>query len=138
LAHVPVVFLDHLSEEQARAYMLADNKLTDRSTWDDLELATQLKELSDLTLDFDIEATGFEAPEIDLRIQSLDELNSADVADEFEFTTEPAVSAVGDIWHLGDHRIYCGNALNEGSGMVRDCGKRLRPDAATIKTHGRD
>ncbi len=35
----PVILLDHLSEAQARAYMLADNKLTDRSTWDDHKVA---------------------------------------------------------------------------------------------------
>ena len=52
--------------------MLADNKLTDRSSWDDCKVAIVLKELSDITLDFEIEATGFEPPEIDLRIQSLD------------------------------------------------------------------
>ena len=52
--------------------MLADNKLTDRSKWDDDKLAIHLKELSELALDFEIEATGFEIPEIDLRVQSLD------------------------------------------------------------------
>jgi ParB/RepB/Spo0J family partition protein len=45
LSHVPVIFLDHLTEAQAKAYMLADNKLTDRSTWDDIKVATQLKQL---------------------------------------------------------------------------------------------
>src|ERR1700733_4088197 len=71
MTHVPVVFLGHLTEVQAQAYMLADNKLTDRSSWDDAKLAVQLRELSNLALDFDIETTGFEAPEIDFRIQSL-------------------------------------------------------------------
>src|SRR5262249_41212184 len=65
LTHVPVISLDHLTEAQADAYMLADNKLTDRSSWDDARVAVQLKELSELVLDFDIEATGFESPEID-------------------------------------------------------------------------
>jgi ParB-like nuclease domain len=69
-AEVPVICLDHLSPEQARAYMLADNKLTDRSSWNDEALAVHLKELSELALDFDIEATGFELPVIDFRIQS--------------------------------------------------------------------
>jgi ParB/RepB/Spo0J family partition protein len=45
---VPVIRLDHLTEAQARAYMLADNKLTDRSSWDDAKLALHLKELSEL------------------------------------------------------------------------------------------
>ena len=112
LTQVPVIFLDHLSEAQAKAYMLADNKLTDRSTWDDAKVAVQLKELSELVLDFDIEAVGFELPEIDLRIQSLDTPDAADKADEFEPSTGPAVSMAGDLWFLGPHRLYCGNALD--------------------------
>ena len=48
--------------------MLADNKLTDRSSWDDRKVAIVLKELSDIALDFEIDATGFEPPEIDLPI----------------------------------------------------------------------
>ena len=93
LAEAPVIRLEHLSEQQAKAYMLADNKLTDRSSWDDRKVAIVLKELSDITLDFEIEATGFEAPEIDLRIQSLEPPDeSTDSADEFEATQGPPVS----------------------------------------------
>lgn len=111
---VPVILLDHLTETQARAYLLADNKLSDRSTWDDNKLAIQLKELSDLVLDFDIEAIGFEPPEIDLRIQSLDSaLEDAD--DRFELPSGPVVSRTGDLWLLGSHRLYCGNALDVSS-----------------------
>jgi len=111
LDEVPVILLDHLTSTQAKAYMLADNKLTDRSTWDDNKLAIQLKELSDLVLDFDIEAIGFEPPEIDLRIQSLDSaLEDAD--DQFELAAGPVVSRTGDLWLLGSHRLYCGNALD--------------------------
>jgi DNA modification methylase len=115
LSHVPVIFLDHLTEPQAKAYMLADNKLTDRSTWDDVKVATRLKELSELALEFDIEATGFEAPEIDLRIQSLEDTDAIDRADEFEFATGPFVSVVGDLWTLGEHRLYCGNSLEDAA-----------------------
>src|ERR1700675_858284 len=108
---VPVILLDHLTPTQARAYLLADNKLSYRSTWDDTKLAIQLKELSDLVLDFDIEAIGFEPPEIDLRIQSLDPaLEEAD--DRFELATGPVVSRTGDLWLLGSHRLYCGSALD--------------------------
>ena len=53
--------------------MLAHNRLAENSTWDDKKLAIQLKELSELALSFDIEATGFELPEIDFRIQSLED-----------------------------------------------------------------
>jgi hypothetical protein len=113
LAEAPVIRLEHLSEQQAKAYMLADNKLTDRSSWDDRKVANVLKELSGIALDFEIGATGFEAPEIDLRIQSLgppDE--STDSADEFEATHGPPISCPDDLWTLGNHRLLCGNALD--------------------------
>ena len=110
-AEVPVVWLEHLSETQARAYMLADNKFTDRSSWDDAALAVHLKELSELVLDFDIEDIGFELPEIDFRIQSLDAVGDADLADEFQLFPGFAVSRPSDLWLLGYHRLYCGSAL---------------------------
>jgi hypothetical protein len=111
LTQVPVVFLDHLTDVQAKALRLADNKLTDRSSWDDGKVAAQLKELSELVLDFDIEAIGFELPEIDIRIQSLDASDVIDNADEFDAATGSAVSIAGDLWLLGPNRLYCGNAL---------------------------
>jgi ParB-like nuclease domain len=114
LPHIPVVFLHHLTEVEAKAYMLADNKLTDRSSWDDAKLAVQLKELSELAISFDIDATGFELPEIDLRIQSIEETGSLD-ADDFGLADGQPVSVVGDIWHLGDHRILCGSSLDSSA-----------------------
>jgi DNA modification methylase len=111
LPQTPVIRLEHLSEQQAKAYMLADNKLTDRSSWDHREVAIVLKELSDIALDFEIEATGFEPPEIDLRVQSLQSpAESADSADEFEAPDVPPVSRPEDLWTLGNHRLVCGNA----------------------------
>ena len=112
LPHVPVIRLEHLTEAQARAYMLADNKLTDRSAWDDGKLAVHLKELSELVADFDIEATGFELPEVDFRIQSLDEPEVADESDQFDEPESEAVSVAGDLWLLGEHRLLCGSALD--------------------------
>ncbi len=93
---VPAIRLEHLSEQQAKAYMLADNKLTDRSSWDDRQVAIVLKELSEIALDFEIEATGFEPPEIDFRIQSLDPPDETDAADEFDTPEGPVVSRLGE------------------------------------------
>jgi ParB-like chromosome segregation protein Spo0J len=69
---VPTLCLDHLTVAQARAFMIADNRLAEIAAWDDGLLARQLKDLSLLGLDFSIEVTGFEMAEIDLRIASLE------------------------------------------------------------------
>ena len=69
-SEVPTLRLDHLSPAQARAFMIADNRLTEISAWDDRLLAEQLKELS-LRPRFQLDVTGFEIAEIDLRIEGL-------------------------------------------------------------------
>jgi ParB-like chromosome segregation protein Spo0J len=60
LKEVPTIRLDHLTEAQAKAFMIADNRLSETSEWDEQLLAESLRELCDLELDFSIEATGFE------------------------------------------------------------------------------
>ncbi len=114
---MPTICLEHLSPEQARAFMIADNRLTENSVWDDRLLAEQLKELSVLDLDFSLEATGFEMGEIDLRIESLGEKEApVDQADLLpEENNRPPVSRPGDLWLLGRHRVLCASALEEKS-----------------------
>ena len=112
---VPTLCLDHLTPQQARAFMIADNRLSELSIWDDRLLAEQLKELSLVGLDFDIEVTGFEMGEIDLRIASLDTPpeRDDDPADVVPTVPDgPAVSKPGDLWLLDRHRVLCGNALD--------------------------
>lgn len=108
---VPTIQLEHLSEAQAKAFMIADNRLTDTSVWDDRLLGEQLKVLSELDLDFDLEAIGFTMGEIDLRVAGIgtDEADPADTLPE-EMERSP-ISRPGDIWALGKHRVLCGNAL---------------------------
>jgi DNA modification methylase len=115
ITKVPTVHLDHLTEAQARAFMIADNRLTEIASWDDQLLAQQLKDLSLSGLDFSLEITGFEMGEIDLRIASLEDTpaQDADPADVLpEISVEPPVSKIGDLWLLGPHRVLCGNALD--------------------------
>jgi len=110
-SEVPTIDLEHLTPEQARAYKIADNRLTDCSEWDEHLLAEELQSLSALALDFDLTAIGFELPEIDVRIQSLsvDEDEEPAPASDDDL---PTVSMLGDVWTLGRHRIVCGNALD--------------------------
>jgi DNA modification methylase len=115
ITEVPTLCLDHLTRAQTRAFMIADNRLTEIATWDDRLLAEQLRDLSLSGLDFDIEVTGFEIGEIDLRIASLEGTSAGDEADPADVLPEvaagPAVSNLGDVWVLGRHRVLCGNAL---------------------------
>ncbi len=68
LKEAPTIALDHLNAAERRAFMIADNRLSDRSCWDEKRLALELKALKTLDLDFSLTATGFELNEIDLRI----------------------------------------------------------------------
>lgn len=112
LAKVPIICQEHLTDAQVKAYRLADNRLAERSTWDERGLALALQELQEMALEFDLEVIGFDAPEIDMRIQALDSPDEADAADAFEEPEEIAVSTHGDLWFLGSHRLLCGNALD--------------------------
>ena len=109
LPQVPVIVLDHLSEVQKRAYILADNKLALNAGWDDELLA---KELAALQQDgFDPSLTGFSDAE-------LAELLAQDQHDQDDNAVpEPcdiAVSRIGDLWLLGPHRLLCGDATQPG------------------------
>jgi DNA modification methylase len=116
LQEIPVIRLEHLTEAQARAFMVADNRLSEVSEWDDQLLGQLLKELSELELDFSLEATGFSAPEIDLRIEGVSSDDEPDPADKIIDVNEgPPISKVGDLWHLDAHSIMCANALEAES-----------------------
>lgn len=112
---VPVIRLEHLSAAQARAFAIADNRLTEISSWDDRLLGEVFSELAALELDFSLEITGFSMAEIDLRIEGLTEPANGepDPADALpEMPDQPAVSRPGDLWRLGEHLVLCGDALD--------------------------
>jgi DNA modification methylase len=108
---VPVIKLNHLTESQYSAFLIADNRLTENSSWDERLLGEQLKVLSELELDFDLEVTGFEIAEIDVLIDGLESINEPDPDDRLPAIENTAVSASGDLWQLGKHRVLCGDAL---------------------------
>ncbi len=118
VTHVPTIRLEHLTEAQTRAFMIADNRLTENSVWDERLLAEQLKELSTLELDFSVDVTGFEMGEIDVMIEDLAPANPGkdDPADEIPGSrAKPQVTRAGDLWVLDRHRVYCGDARNESA-----------------------
>jgi DNA modification methylase len=112
---VPTLALSHLSDAERRAYVLADNKLALNAGWDKEILAIELQALVDL--DFGIEVTGFSLAEIDL---VLDEAGEADPAgsdapeDAVPLVTGAPVTRMGDLWHLGRHKLLCGDTRHGG------------------------
>jgi DNA modification methylase len=109
---VPCIRIEHLSEAQKRAYIIADNRLSENATWDDALLAKELTALSNLELSFEIEAIGFDMGEIDLRIESVAAV--AKVPDETEQPIPEiaavAVTRLGDLWQVGRHKLICADA----------------------------
>jgi DNA modification methylase len=107
LDHVPVVVLDHLSETQKRAYILADNRLAELAGWDEELLRGELAELRDA--DFNLELIGFDETELErlLADEPAEGLTAEDACPE---PLEAPVSRRGDLWILGDHRLLCGDS----------------------------
>jgi DNA modification methylase len=118
LNEVPTIQLEHLSPAKRRAFMIADNRLTEVATWNEVLLAQSLKELSLLDLDFDLETIGFDPGEIDLRIAGLESPEEPETSQCFVGSDRPAITQPGDLWVLGKHKIYCGSALEENSYQV--------------------
>jgi len=98
---VPFLFGEGLTEAQYKAYVLADNRLTELGEWDMGLVTMELQELQDM--DFDISLTGFEMPEEEEEIEVVED----EVPEEVESRCK-----LGDIWQLGDHRLICGDSTS--------------------------
>ena len=110
LSKVPVVVLDHLSDRQRRAYVLADNQLALNAGWDLDVLRSELKDLVDE--DFNIDLIGFSDEELkDLMPEELEPEYDGD-ADAIPEPPEDPISKPGDLWVLGEHRLLCGDSTN--------------------------
>jgi DNA modification methylase len=113
---VPTCRLSHLTEADKRAYILADNKLAEKAGWDRQLLAIELQGL--IELDFEIELTGFEMPEIDVILEDAAEATGIASGPEDvvpQYSSGPAVTQTGDRWILGDHRLLCGDARDRAA-----------------------
>ena len=107
---VPVIMLDHLSEAQRRALVIADNKLAENAGWDEELLRIELAALADL--DFDLDLMGFSDEELDDLLADLDgdALGASEGEDDVPDPPPEPVSREGDLWILGKHRLLCGDA----------------------------
>ena len=111
LSTVPVVVLDHLSDRQRRAYILADNQLALNAGWDLELLRTELQDL--VADDFDLSVIGFSDDELSDLLPEVEELPPEDADEEAvpELPAEP-ITKPGDVWLLGKHRLMCGDSTS--------------------------
>jgi len=113
---IPVIIADHLSETQARAYVITDNKLSDEAGTNEKILIDELIDLE--SLGYDIIKTGFDQLEID---DLLADYHIDDAEDESEppaptpSKSGPVVSGPGNIWVMGRHRLLCGSSNKAGN-----------------------
>ena len=109
IAEVPCVFVEHLTEAQKRAYILADNRLALNAGWDEEMLSVELSELQGV--DFDISLLGFDDAELNKLLGDIDGVSD----DDFDLTKaleEASFVELGDIWTVGKHRLVCGDATD--------------------------
>ena len=109
IEEIPCVRASHLTEAQTKAYILADNRLAEDSSWDTAMLKTEMLKLRD-DYGLELEHTGFERREIlRLRMDIADEPKDEDATPE---ASPSVVSREGDLWILGDHRLICGSSTD--------------------------
>ena len=113
LSSVPVIRLAHMSPAQKRAYIIADNKLAENAKWDRKLLALEHDAIQLLDPGFDLTLSGFELDEIEVLFDN--ELHSRQDDVPAPDDQRPPVSALGDLWQVGEHLLLCGNALDPQS-----------------------
>jgi DNA modification methylase len=108
LKEVPTISLEHLTDSQRKAYILADNRIAINSGWDTELLSLELK---DLDADFDLEMLGFDPKELAalLNPEQIEGLTDEDAVPELP--DEPTTK-LGDIYQLGNHRLMCGDSTS--------------------------
>ncbi len=109
MTEVPVIVLDHLSETQRRALVLADNRLALDAGWDEEMLRVELESIRDDG--FDLELLGFTDVELEELLQDPEGADSGSTDENAApEIPETAVTVTGDVWVLGEHRLLCGDA----------------------------
>ena len=110
---VPTITVAGLTEAQKRALVIADNKLAHNAGWDDERL---LHELASLAADsFDLSLTGFDVDELDALKPPKRTAGNTDPDERPPIERAAAVSQVGNLWNMGDHRLLCGSCTDRSA-----------------------
>ena len=106
---VPVVELQHLTESQRKAYVLADNRIALNSGWDTSMLSLELQDLKD---DIDLSLLGFDPDELDALLNPIEETKGLTDEDSVPDVPDEPKTKLGDIYILGNHRLMCGDSTS--------------------------
>lgn len=121
LTKIPCVFVEHLSDAQKKAYIIADNRMALDAGWDDELLRVELEALQGE--DFDALLTGFDEAELaDLFGDGEKEVKD----DGFDLTAALEKASFverGDVWTVGRHRLVCGDATSADDAALLMNGK---------------
>ena len=106
LTKVPCILADDLSDEEIKAFRLADNKTSELAEWDFDLLNSELEEITEMDLDFDMSDFGFE------ELEKLEDIEA--VEDDYSLDEEIIYKTkAGDVWLLGNHRLMCGDSTKQ-------------------------
>ena len=121
IKEVPCVLVDYLTEAQKKAYILADNRFALDAGWDEELLKLEIESLQGA--DFDVSLTGFDQTEIDKLFDVGQDVKDDDFDVEEELK-KPAMTRLGDLWILGNHRLYCGDSTKKETYDILMDGKK--------------
>jgi ParB-like chromosome segregation protein Spo0J len=113
LKEVPVIILDHLSEKQKRAYILADNQLALNAGWDESLLRIELAALQEE--EFNLDVIGFEDEALPRLLAAQDAAEGLTDEDAVPELPQTNTSVMGDVWILGNHKLLVGDATDQGA-----------------------
>lgn len=110
MKEIPVIELAHLSENQKKALIIADNKLALNSEWDTELLTLELQDL--LGEEYDLDLLGFDKDELDALLNVIEGTDGLTDEDAVPEVPDEPKTKLGDIYILGNHRLMCGDSCN--------------------------
>jgi DNA modification methylase len=123
MSEVPIIVLEHLSEAERRALVIADNRLALNAGWDEEMLALEIGALREE--DFSLDVLGFDDEELTRLLAAEDAAEGLTDEDSVPEVADTPVSQAADLWNLGDHKLLVGDAT-----VAADVQRLMGPDAA--------
>jgi len=108
LETVPVIRVPGLVGSKFTGFAIADNKTAEIADWDNEKLSKLIAELN-ADVDFDLSALGYDDMEL-TKLLDMEYQDDEAKADEAPPLPDTAISRLGDLWQLGEHRLLCGDA----------------------------